>query len=79
MNRRPKLFEVVTLARPVPEHGLAAGAQGAVLELYDPDGVEVEFLDADGSHLAVLTLRDHDVRCRSDGEPGAFPQTHPWR
>jgi hypothetical protein len=69
MTQRPRLYEVVALARDLPERGLFAGVAGTVLEIYEPDGVEVEFLGKDGEHLAVLTLHDTDVRRRHDDGP----------
>ena len=39
-----KVLDTVILERDVPEHSLKRGDLGAVVELYDPDGVEVEFV-----------------------------------
>jgi|Laugresu1bdmlbdd_1035124.scaffolds.fasta_scaffold253060_1 hypothetical protein len=76
---RPRLLEIVSLARDIPAHGLKAGAEGTVLGLYEPDGLEVEFLDALGEHIAVLTLEDSDIRSATDGGPTASPRPHPSR
>lgn len=57
-----KLLETVVLARDVPEHGLQAGDLGTVVEVYESDGLEIEFLTADGRTQAVLTLEVEDVR-----------------
>ncbi len=58
-----KLFERVALARDMPEHKLRTGAIGTVVETYPgTDGVEVEFMDASGDTIAVLTLDLSDVR-----------------
>jgi hypothetical protein len=58
-----ELFEVVLLAREIPEHGLTAGHLGTVVETYPAtDGLEVEFVDDEGETIAVLTLEDNDVR-----------------
>ena len=35
-------LEIVVLERDIPERGLRKGDLGAVVELYDPDGLEVE-------------------------------------
>jgi hypothetical protein len=39
-------YEVVTVQ--VPEHGLRRGDLGAVVEVYEPEGIEVEFVRASG-------------------------------
>lgn len=58
--------EVVTLAHDLPEAGLAAGTVGAIVHVY-PDGhtFEVEFFDADGTTIGVVTLAGNDIRPRS--------------
>jgi hypothetical protein len=55
-------LDTVVLARDLPKHGLCTGDLGAVVGVYDPDGVEVEFVTASGKTEAVLTLTEHDVR-----------------
>ena len=55
-------LEVVVLTRDVPEHGLKAGDLGTIVEVYPPDGIEVEFVTAGGETQAILTLRTADVR-----------------
>ena len=37
-----KLLDTVVLARSLPDHGLIEGDLGTVVELYPPDGLEVE-------------------------------------
>lgn len=56
------LLDTVVLERGVPEHSLKKGDLGAIVELYDPDGVEVEFVSGSGTTLALLTLNREDVR-----------------
>jgi len=52
-------YDVVRLRRAYPEHKLEAGAIGAVVMVYDnPPAYEVEFCDADGVTLALLTLQE---------------------
>jgi hypothetical protein len=48
--------------------GLNAGAIGAVVMVYesDPPGYDVEFTDARGVTLALLTLRDEDLEVVSE-------------
>jgi hypothetical protein len=57
-----ELFETIVLTRDVPEHGLRAGDLGAIVERYEPDGLEVEFVTATGQTQALMTLRTADVR-----------------
>ncbi len=59
---RFKTLECVALSRDLPEHGLRKGDLGAVVETYDPDGLEVEFATASGETQAVVTLSALDVR-----------------
>jgi hypothetical protein len=56
------VLDTVVLARDLPEHGLRAGDLGAVVEVYAPDGLEVEFVRASGHTKALLTLAATDVR-----------------
>ncbi len=57
-----KLLDIVVLDRDLPEHGLRAGDLGAVVEVYEPDGLEVEFVTASGKTQALVTLNVNDVR-----------------
>jgi hypothetical protein len=57
-----KRLETVVLDRDLPEHGLRRGDLGAVVEIYEPDGLEVEFVTASGRTGALLTLKESDVR-----------------
>lgn len=57
-----KQLETVVLDRDVPESGLRKGDLGAVVEICEPDGLEVEFVTASGRTQAVVTLRLGDVR-----------------
>ena len=59
-------FETVVLRRDLPEHGLRAGDLGAVVEIFLPDGLEVEFVTASGRTSALVTLRESDVRPVAD-------------
>jgi hypothetical protein len=61
-------FDVVVLLRDLPEAGLLAGNLGAVVQVYAPDALEVEFVDASGMTLAVETLSAGDVRPVRAGE-----------
>jgi Domain of unknown function (DUF4926) len=57
-----KLLETVVLQRDLPNCGLCKGDLGAVVETYEPDGVEVEFVTASGRTQALVTLNEHDLR-----------------
>ncbi len=55
-------LDTVVLTRDVAEHGLRVGDLGAVVEVYEPDAIEVEFVTAAGRTVALVTLRVSDVR-----------------
>lgn len=55
-------LDTVVLNRDLPEHGLRAGDLGAVVELYEPNGIEVEFVRASGETKALVTLKPTDLR-----------------
>lgn len=57
-----ELLDTVVLNRDVKEHGLRRGDLGTVVEVYEPDGLEVEFVTGSGRTQAVLTLSAGDVR-----------------
>lgn len=63
-----QLLQVVVLNRDLDEHGLCKGDLGTVVEVYPPDGLEVEFVTASGQTGAVLTLHDSDVRPVQDAD-----------
>lgn len=56
------MLDTVVLTRDLLAHGLRAGDLGAVVEVYEPDALEVEFVTASGQTLALVTLRENDVR-----------------
>ena len=59
--RYEELDEVV-LNKDLPEHGLRQGDLGSVVMVYEPDGIEVEFVRVSGQTQALVTLRLDDVR-----------------
>lgn len=65
---RYRVLDPVVLDRDVPEHGLRKGDLGAVVEVYEPDGLEVEFVTASGRTEALLTLAARDVRPVADND-----------
>jgi len=52
-----KIFEIVVLEKDMPVHGLMRGDTGTIVELFEPDGIEVEFISGAGNTKAVLELR----------------------
>jgi hypothetical protein len=57
-----KLLDTVVLNVDLPEHGLQRGDLGAVVQVYGPNAVEVEFVNGAGRTQALLTLEASDVR-----------------
>ena len=63
---RFKVLDTVVLDRDLPEHGLRRGDLGAVVHVYEPDALEVEFVTASGRTQALITLPLADVRAVCD-------------
>ena len=62
-------LDMVVLKESIVEHGLVAGDVGTVVHRYaDDEASEVEFLDTQGTTIAVLTLEDSAVRPPLAGE-----------
>ena len=55
-------LDTVVLNRDLPEFGLKRGDLGAVVHLYAPDGLEVEFVTASGQTEALVRITTTDVR-----------------
>jgi hypothetical protein len=55
-------LDTVVLDRDLTQHGLRRGDLGAVVEIYEPDGLDVEFVLASGQTQALVELTTHDVR-----------------
>lgn len=67
-----RLLDTVELLRDLPESGLRRGNRGAVVLVYGPEAVEVEFMDFSGRTQAVVTLRVNDVRAvEEEDDPAA--------
>lgn len=60
MNFKP--LDIVVLNKDLPRAGLKLGDLGAVVEVYEPDALDVEFVTASGKTEALLTLDVADVR-----------------
>ncbi len=64
-----KELESAVLTRDLPEHGLVKGDVGTIVTVYaGQKAFEVEFIVADGTTLAVVTLSADDVRPLADSE-----------
>jgi hypothetical protein len=63
-----KLLETVVLNRDLPERGLCKGDLGAIVHVYEPDGLEVEFVSAAGRTEALVTIKEYEVRAVSDND-----------
>jgi len=61
-----QVLDTVVLTRDLSEHDLQAGDLGTVVELYAPDELEVEFVQASGKTKALVTLKRSDVRAVAD-------------
>jgi hypothetical protein len=51
-----QLLDVVTLLTDLPEQNLFRGQVGTVVEVYEPDAFEVEFVDKNGYTYGLETL-----------------------
>ena len=61
-----QVLDTVVLVKDIPSHGLRKGDLGAVVDTYEPDGIEVEFVAGSGRTRALITLKVNDVRSVSD-------------
>lgn len=57
-----KELDSVVLDRDIPEQGLRKGDLGAVVRVYSPEYLEVEFVRASGRTQALVSLSTADVR-----------------
>ena len=58
---RFSVLDTVVLNKDLPNYGLKAGDVGAIVEIYEPDGIEVEFVTGSEETQALLTLNVNDV------------------
>ena len=63
-----KLLDTIVLEDDLSEYGLKKGDVGAVVEVYKPDGLEVEFVTGSGKTQALVTLKTTEVRKVRDSE-----------
>ena len=71
-----KELETVVLNRDLPDQGLRKGDLGAVVTIYEPHGLEVEFVRASGKTQALVTLEETDVRAVADDDLVAVRRLH---
>ena len=57
-----KVLDTVVMKDDLPQHGLMRGDVGAVVEVYGPDSIEVEFVKASGQTQSLVTLKMSQVR-----------------
>ncbi|BAU13601.1 hypothetical protein LEP3755_41410 [Leptolyngbya sp. NIES-3755] len=56
-----KLLDIVALTEDLPEQQLCKGQVGTIVEVYDFENFEVEFVDLQGKTYAVETLSANQV------------------
>jgi hypothetical protein len=56
-----QLLDVVTLLTDLPERNLFRGQVGTVVEVYEPDAFEVEFVDKNGYTYGLETLMAENI------------------
>jgi Domain of unknown function (DUF4926) len=61
-------LDTVVLLHDIPEAGLREGDVGAVVQVYSPQSLEVEFVTASGRTQALLTLNAQEIRAVRDDD-----------
>jgi len=61
-------LDTVVLDKDLAKLGLRTGDLGAVVQVYEPDGLEVEFVTASGRTEALVTLKVDEVRAVKDSD-----------
>lgn len=56
------VLDTVVLDKDLPHHGLQRGDLGAVVEVYEPDALDIEFVTASGRTGALVTVSPDDIR-----------------
>ena len=57
-----KELDTVVLEKDLPTHGLKRGDIGAVVQIYSPEEIEVEFVTASGRTQALVHLHASQIR-----------------
>lgn len=60
-NEPVKLLDVVALLVDKPADGLVSGHVGTVVEVFSPNGFEVEFLDPGGRTFALTEIKRDEL------------------
>ena len=55
-------LDIVVLTRDFDTHGLKEGDIGTAVHRYAKEGFEVEFVTGEGETVAVLTVKEADIR-----------------
>ena len=63
-----KVLDTVVLDRDLPKQGLRSGDLGAIVQVYEPDGLDIEFVTASGKTQALVTLKIGDIRPVQDSD-----------
>lgn len=63
-----KELDLVVLTRDLAGSELRAGDIGAVVAIHEGGGYEVEFVNAEGETLSVMTLTESEIRPTSGSE-----------
>ena len=61
MSEMIEMYDVVALTEELPEHDLARGQVGTVVEMLAPGVFEVEFCDGEGITYAMLALTSQQL------------------
>ena len=59
---KPELFDSVELLIDLPDENLRAGDKGAIVHQHDDKNFEVEFMNAEGETLALVTVNSDQFR-----------------
>jgi hypothetical protein len=70
-----KPLDTIVLDKELPDHDLRPGDLGVVVEIYPPDGLEVEFVTGSGRTKALVTLKEDEVRAIADTDLVAVRST----
>jgi hypothetical protein len=74
------VLDTVVLDKDLPHHGLQRGDLGAVVEVYEPDALDIEFVTASGRTGALVTVSPDDIRpvVENDLIGGPGRDVPPW-
>jgi hypothetical protein len=70
-----KPLDTIVLDKELPDHGLRPGDLGVIVDIYPPDGLEIEFVTGSGRTKALVTLRESEVRAIADTDLVAVRST----